>query len=216
MPRILLVEDHTLVRSGIRLLLERSRDMVIVGEAEDGRQAVTLAQSLAPDIAVVDVGLPNLNGLQAARQIRQASPRTRILMLSMHGEIEYVREALRAGASGYVLKSAASAELMAGIHAILMGQRYISEDLLRFLNRTSVDPQGGTGTSQLATLTAREREILQLVAEGNSGPEIARALGISERTVETHRLNLMTKLDIHTIAGLTRFALRNGVCFLDA
>ena len=215
MPRVLLVEDHTLVRSGIRLLLERSRDMVVVGEAEDGREAVALAKSLLPDIAIVDVGLPNLNGLQAARQIRKESPRTRILMLSMHGEIEYVREALRAGASGYVLKSAASAELMAGVHAVLMGQKYISENLLRSLKKKPPDVRSGASASELATLTAREREILQLVAEGNSGPEIGRALGISERTVETHRLNMMTKLDIHTIAGLTRFALRNGVCFLD-
>jgi DNA-binding NarL/FixJ family response regulator len=215
MPRVLLVEDHTLVRSGIRLLLERSRDMVIVGEAEDGRQAVTLAKTLLPDIAIVDVGLPNLNGLQAARQIRQESPRTKILMLSMHGEIEYVREALRAGASGYVLKNAASAELMAGIHAILMGQKYVSERLLESMKKKPLDVRSGASASELACLTAREREILQLVAEGNSGPEIARSLEISERTVETHRLNIMTKLDIHTIAGLTRFALRNGVCFLD-
>jgi DNA-binding NarL/FixJ family response regulator len=215
MPRVLLVEDHTLVRSGIRLLLERSRDMVVVGEAEDGREAVALAKSLLPDIAIVDVGLPNLNGLQAARQIRQESPRTKILMLSMHGEIEYVREALRAGASGYVLKSAASAELMAGIHAILMGQKYVSDRLLESMKKKPADVRSGASASELACLTAREKEVLQLVAEGNSGPEISRSLDISERTVETHRLNIMTKLDIHTIAGLTRFALRHGVCFLD-
>lgn len=216
MARVLLVEDHTLVRNGIRLILERFPDMTIVGEARDGREGVALAKSLTPDIAVVDVGLPNLSGLEAARQIRQESPSTRILMLSMHGEIEYVREALRAGASGYILKNAASVELMAGIHAVLMGQRYISEDLLRAIKRTPRQLRENDGGSALAVLTAREREVLQLIAEGNSGPEIGRALGIAERTVETHRANIMTKLDIHTIAGLTRFALRTGICFLDA
>jgi DNA-binding NarL/FixJ family response regulator len=215
MPRVLLVEDHLLVRSGIRLLLERSRDMVIVGEADDGHQAVALTKSLTPDLAIVDVGLPNLNGLQAVRQMREESPRTRVLMLSMHSEIEYVREALRAGASGYVLKSAASADLMAAVHAILIGQKYISEKLLESLKKTPANVRSGSSPSELAILTAREREILQLVAEGNSGPEIARHLTISERTVETHRQNIMTKIGIHTIAGLTRFALRNGICFLD-
>jgi two-component system, NarL family, response regulator NreC len=215
MPRVLLVEDHLLVRSGIRLLLERSRDMRIVGEADDGREAVALAKSLTPDLAIVDVGLPNLNGLQAVLQIRQESPRTRVLMLSMHAEIEYVREALRAGASGYVLKSAASTELMAAVHAILTGQKYISEKLLESLKKMPPNVRSGASPSDLTILTAREREILQLVAEGNSGPEIARDLAISERTVETHRQNIMTKLDIHTIAGLTRFALRHGLCFLD-
>jgi DNA-binding NarL/FixJ family response regulator len=215
MPRVLLVEDHTLVRSGIRLLLEKSRDIVIAGEADDGRQAIAMAKTLTPDLAIVDVGMPNLNGLQAAKQIRQESPRTRVLMLSMHAEIEYVREALRAGASGYVLKSAASAELMAAVHAVLIGQNYISEKLMKALQKTHVDVKSGASPSELALLTAREREILQLVAEGNSGPEIAATLVISERTVETHRQNIMTKLSVHTIAGLTRFAIRNGLCFLD-
>lgn len=215
MPRVMLVEDHTLVRSGIRLLLERSPGITIVGEADDGRQAIDLAKSLTPDIAIVDVGMPNLNGLQAARAIRAESPRTLVLMLSMHSEIEYVREAIRAGASGYVLKNAASAELGAAVHAILIGQTYISEKLLKALKKAHVDVRSGASPSELALLTPREKEILQLVAEGNSGPEIASTLDISERTVESHRQNIMIKLDIHTIAGLTRFAIRNGLCFLD-
>ncbi len=215
MSRIVLVEDHTLVRSGIRLLLERARDLQIVGEAEDGRQAVELVKELSPDLAVLDVGMPNLNGLDAARQIREQRPQTRVLMLSMHADVEYVREAFRVGATGYVLKNAATAELEEAIHAVLDGQVYVSAQLQSALSNTRPGTRHGRDDSAISILTGREREVLQLISEGNAGPEIARVLAISERTVETHRQNVMAKLHIHSIAGLTRFALRYGLTALD-
>ena len=215
MPRILLVEDHTLVRSGIRLLLERAPGLQIVGEAENGRQAVELCAALTPDLAIMDIAMPTLNGLEAARKIAAESPQTCILMLSMHSEVEYVRAALAAGARGYVLKNAASADLLSAIGAVLAGTIYVSAPLRTALRDARTSDTGTDSSAGLARLTAREREILHLIAQGNSGPEIARALAISERTVETHRQNVMAKLNIHSIAGLTRFALRHGVATLE-
>jgi len=214
MATVLLIEDHALVRSGIRSLLERAGGLVVVGEAADGREGVRLKRDLAPDIAVVDVGMPNLNGIEAMRQMRAESPATRVLMLSMHADREYVYQALSAGAAGYVLKSAAFGELLSAIQTVLAGRRYLSPPLAEALKETP-GAAGGQAVVAPAKLSAREREILQLVAEGNSGPIIAGMLGISERTVETNRLNIMNKLNIHTIAGLTRFAIQHGMCFLE-
>jgi len=214
MARILLVDDHTLVRSGIRLLLERAADLQIVGEAADGRQALEMARALTPDLVILDVSMPQLNGLDAARQIRSAQPATRVLMLSMHADAEYVREAFRAGATGYVLKNAAAADLVAAVRHVLQGDSYLSAPL----TAVPLPPRGagdGGAESELTRLTGREREVLQLIAEGHSGPEIAKMLTISQRTVETHRQNIMGKLQIHSIAGLTRFALRHGLAALE-
>lgn len=212
MIRVLLAEDHELVRQGLRVMLENAGDYAVVGEATDGREAVRLAQSCAPDLAIMDVGMPNLNGIEAARQIRAVSPGTRVLMLSMHSDVQYVREALRAGARGYVLKGAAFKELLAAIEQVLAGRVYLSAALPKAALDNLLRPSHQAPPSTLECLTARERQVLQLIAEGNSGPEIAKSLEVSARTVESHRERIMAKLDLHSIADLTRFAIRNGVC----
>lgn len=212
MTRILLVEDHGMVRSGIRALLESAGDVRILGEASDGREAVELAQSLRPDLVLMDAAMPGFSGIEAARQLRQTCPELRILMLSMHADQQYVFEALKAGACGYVLKSSAFGELLAAIKDVMHGRTYLSSELTRAVvsdyARRAVD---GYSTSQLDKLSAREREVIQLVAEGKSTAEIAQLLHISARTVESHRANIMAKLNIRSIAGLTKFAIRNGL-----
>jgi DNA-binding NarL/FixJ family response regulator len=211
----MLVDDHTMVRQGIRSLLESHGGFQIVGEAADGREAVQKLAPAAPDLAIVDVAMPRLNGLETARQIRTLSPITRVLMLSMHDEAEYVVEAFRAGAGGYVLKGADFQELLTAIECVMGGKSYLSPEL-QALKGIDIRPGVGQGApSALASLTAREREVLQLIAEGNSGTEIAGELGVSARTVESHRERIMAKLDLHSIADLTRFAVRHGVCSLD-
>jgi DNA-binding NarL/FixJ family response regulator len=215
MIKVLLAEDHELVRNGIRMMLEVTGGFLVVAEAADGRAALQGVRAHAPDLAIVDVGMPNLNGIETTRQIRTISPITRVLILSMHADPQYVREAFGAGAGGYVLKGAAFKELLAAIQQVLAGKVYLSQGLpavsLDDLRRRT----GQRPSSALESLTAREREVLQLIAEGNSGTEIARDLGVSARTVESHRERIMAKLDLHSIADLTRFAIRNGVCSLD-
>lgn len=216
MTTVLLAEDHTLVRAGIRLMLESAKTFTVVAEVADGRAAVQQAEALSPDLALLDVSMPGLNGVEAARQIPGVSPQTRILMLSMRSELQYVVESLRAGAHGYVLKDVAFEELQNAIATVLRGETYLSpalaqgkdRELLLQAHNATMEP----AYSELDKLTKREREILQLIAEGHSGPEIARDLGLSARTVETHRVRIMMKLDLHSIADLTRFAIRNGVC----
>jgi two-component system response regulator NreC len=213
MTKVLLAEDHTLVRGGIRMMLESAGSFEIVGEAPDGRAAVTLAESLHPDIALLDVAMPLLNGVEAARQIHGLLPDTKVVMLSMRTELQYVREALRAGASGYVLKDAAFEELLLALSQVLSGTIYLSPAVAAAGTHNYLRTAEEAGNlSELDKLTKREREVLQMIAEGHSGPEIARELGLSSRTVETHRVRIMMKLDLHSIADLTRFAIRNGVC----
>jgi DNA-binding NarL/FixJ family response regulator len=214
MIRILLVDDHALVREGIRSLLENHGGFEIVGEAGDGREALQRLASTAPDLALVDVGMPRLNGIETARHIRSMSPITRVLMLSVHDDPEHVYEALHAGAGGYVLKGAAFEELLRAIDCVMGGKCYLSPQLRGVKARDVCEGVGGA-SSALAELTSREREVLQLIAEGNSGTEIARQLGVSARTVESHRERIMAKLDRHSIADLTRFAIRHGVCSPD-
>jgi DNA-binding NarL/FixJ family response regulator len=197
--RLVLADDHTLVRAGIRALLEAAGNVEVVAESGDGREALELIARHRPDVALVDIGMPGLSGLEVARRASAESPRTRIIVLSMHADASYVREALRAGVAGYLLKGAA-----------MRGEKYLTpkisqtvvEELLRADERPS-SPLGG--------LTARQREILQLIAEGRSTKQIAHTLGVSIKTVETHRLRLMERLDIHDVAGLVRFAIRAGL-----
>jgi DNA-binding NarL/FixJ family response regulator len=215
MPNVLLVEDHTLVRTGIRALLEASEEVKVVGEAADGRGALELCESLHPDVVLTDVEMRDLNGIDAARQIHAAHPEIKVIMLSMYGEPQYVRESLRAGACGYVLKDAAFKELLAAIHAVLAGKRFLSPQVADVV----VDDYARRGdeaqpATELDRLSPREREILQLVAEGHSSAQIARMLHISVRTVDTHRFNIMRKLSVHSIASLTRFAIANGLTSL--
>ncbi|HET6247239.1 MAG TPA: response regulator transcription factor [Tepidisphaeraceae bacterium] len=215
MVKILLVEDHTLVRSGIRSLLESSPDMKVVGDVGDGRRAIESCQELMPDVVLTDVEMPSINGIETARQIHAAMPDVKIIMLSMHGDPQYVFESLKAGASGYVLKDAAFTELLDAIKAVMEGRRYLSAPLADLVMEDYVRRAKGkeTGT-ELDKLSSREREILQLVAEGRSSGQVAEMIHISVRTVDTHRYNVMQKLGIHSIAGLTKFAIAHGLTSL--
>ena len=213
---VLLVEDHTLVRSGIRALLESAPGLAVVGEAANGRRAVEMVGQLKPELVLMDVTMPELNGIDAARQIRVAHPDTRVLILSMHEDRQYVFESLKAGANGYVLKAAAFQDLLGAIQTVMAGKNYISPALADTVMNDYVRRAKGEGKdSDLHRLSAREREVLQLIAEGKSSGEVGELLGISVRTVDTHRHNIMTKLEIHSIAGLTKFAIRHGLCVLN-
>ena len=210
--KILFADDHTLIRSGLRLIVEQQPDMTVVGEAEDGRQAVTLAASLNPDVAVLDIGMPNLNGIEAAQQITQAEPRTAVVVLSMHRDETYILRALKAGVRGYLLKDSAESDLVRAIRAVAEGKSFFSpavskvllEDYMRKLQRTGAE-------DSYDLLTPREREILQLVAEGKSSKEIAATLNLSVYTVETHRANILEKLKLKSLPELILYAVRKGI-----
>ena len=193
--RVVLAEDHTLVRSGIRALLEASAKVAVVGEAANGRQAVEMSRELEPEMVLMDVAMPGLNGIEAARQIRSAQPDVRVLMLSMHEDHQYVFESLKSGANGYVLKASAFQELMTAIDTVMDGKSYISPALSdRVMSDYVRRAKGELADTELSKLSGREREVLQLIAEGKSSAEVAEVLHISVRTVDTHRHNIMTKL----------------------
>jgi len=210
--KILLADDHSVMRTGLRLVLERQEDFHVVGEASDGRQAVALAQQYKPDVIVMDVTMPNLNGIEAARQIGSALPQTSIVMLSMHSDEAYVLRALKAGARGYLLKESAESDLIAAVRTVHAGKAFFSpavsrmlvEDYVRELKDREIE-------DSYELLTTREREILQLVAEGKSNKDVANLLNLSLYTVETHRGNLMEKLNLHTVPELILYAVRKGV-----
>jgi DNA-binding NarL/FixJ family response regulator len=213
--RVVLAEDHALVRSGIRALLEGSAQIAVVGEASNGRQAVDMSREMLPQLVLMDVAMPGLNGIEAARQIRAAQPEVRVLMLSMHEDHQYVFESLKSGANGYVLKASAFQELLMAIDTVMDGKSYISPALSdRVMNDYVRRAKGENADTELSKLSGREREVLQLIAEGKSSAEVAEVLHISVRTVDTHRHNIMTKLEIHSIAGLTKFAIRHGLSVL--
>jgi DNA-binding NarL/FixJ family response regulator len=205
--RILLADDHALVRQGFRLILETQPDMAVVGEAANGREAVELAQRLSPDVVIMDVGMPEMGGIEATRRLAQSCPRTAVLALSMHKDSVYVREILRAGARGYLLKDAFDRDLLAAVRAVARGEGYlspaVSEAVLSDYRRSVSDP--------LDLLTSREREVLQLLAEGKTNKEIASMLNLSIYTVDAHRGRIMEKLNLHSIGELVRFALRHGL-----
>lgn len=203
--RVLLADDHGIVRDGLRALLEAA-DFDVVA-ASDGREAVELAEVQRPDIAVLDLAMPMLNGMDAARHIRQVSPHTGIIMLTMHGEAPYVSGALRAGARGYVLKSQAARDLVHAIEQVALGLTYLSPGVTGLLVKAYLEKTDGS----LDPLTPREREVLQLVAEGKMTKEIADVLGLSVKTIESHRTSIMKKLHIHDTAGLARYAVRRGL-----
>lgn len=209
--KILVADDHTLMRAGLVSLIARLPEMEVVAEAEDGRQALRLARDLQPDIVLMDIAMPGLNGLEAAERIHGILPAVKIIVLSMHASEEYVAQALKAGASGYLLKDAATAELEMALKSVSMGQFYLSPAI----SRQVVDTMLHGGPTGLDLLTPRQREILQLIAEGKSTREIADTLHLSVKTVETHRAQLMDRLDIHDVAGLIRYALRKGLITAD-
>lgn len=205
--RILLADDHAVVRNGFRMILNAQEDLEVVGEAANGREAVSLALELQPDIVVMDVTMPELNGIEATRRICEESPRIRILALSMHKDGVYVREILRAGASGYLLKDSNEADLLAAVRAVGRGDGFLSPGVA---DAVLTDYRKHV-TNPLDLLTTREREVLQWIAEGKTNKEIAQALTLSVYTVEAHRGRIMEKLNLHSTGELVRFALRNGV-----
>lgn len=208
--RVLLADDHTLVRAGIRSLLETIEGVEVVAECGDGREALDLIAHHLPDLALLDVAMPGLNGIEIARQSSRISPKTKIVILSMHDDATHVRQAMRAGVSGYLLKGASVTELPLAIEAVLAGQTYLTPKISRHVVHGFLHETGGE-TDPLESLTQRQREILQLIAEGRSTKEIAGILDVSVKTVETHRARLMESLDIHDVAGLVRFAIRSGL-----
>lgn len=208
--RILLADDHAMLRDGVRMVLEAHGEFEVVGCVESGRAAVDKARELRPDIAVLDIAMPELNGLEATREIRECSPETAIVILSMHEGEEYLREALRAGAAGYVLKRAAAQELVGAIHAVQRGESYLDPALTRTLISDYVR-QVERGDETPDSLTDRELEVLTLVAEGLTNRQIALKLSISIKTVQTHRANLMDKLNLHDRTELVRYAIRRGL-----
>ena len=210
--RVLLADDHKMIRAGLRLVLAQQADIMIAGEADDGREAVTLAGELKPDVVVMDVGMPNLNGIEASLQIKQARPETAIVMLSMHSDEGYILRALRAGAAGYILKDSAEADLVGAVHAVAEGKSFFSPKVSRILLEDYMRKLKKTGAEDsYDLLSAREREILQLVAEGKSSKEVANLLNLSVYTVETHRGNIMQKLNLRGIPELILYAVRKGI-----
>lgn len=210
--RVLLAEDHTIVRQGLRLLLESQPDLSVVGEADNGEQAISLAEELQPCVAVLDLGMPKCNGIDALPRVLEVSPQTRVMILSMHDGPEYVRPAIRAGAHGYLLKGADMSDLVKAIRSLAQGHSFFSPAIASYLIQDGPSSQPSTSSNPL---TPREREILQLIAEGFTSPQIAQRLDISHRTVDTHRTHIMHKLNIHNIAGLVKYALRHGLASLD-
>lgn len=203
------------MRSGIRSLLESSNEVDVVGEAENGREAIEKAETLRPHVVLMDVAMGDLNGIDATREIVHRHPAIHVLVLSMYGDEQYIFEALRAGAKGYILKSAAVKELLTAVREAAAGRSFVSPSLAGVVMADYVRrAKGEQVVSQVEKLTAREREVLQLIAEGHSNTEVARSLFISVRTVESHRQNIMEKLDIRTIAGLTRFAIKHRLSSL--
>jgi len=209
--RILIADDHELARNGIRSVLESHPGWEICAEARDGREAVELANQLKPDILLLDIGMPNLNGLDAARQILAMRADARILILTIHDSEQVVREVLAAGARGFLLKSDAGRDLVAAVEALQNRRTFFTSKVAQMMLDGYLRPQEEANAFNQPVLTPREREVIQLVAEGKSTKEVAIALSLSVKTAETHRTNLMRKLDLHSVADLTLYAVRNGI-----
>ena len=209
--RILLADDHTLLRNGISALLEAEQDMVIVGEASDGREAVRLAGQLEPNVVLMDIAMPLLNGLEATRQIKHEHPDINVLVLTMYDNEEYFREMLEVGASGYIVKRAAATELVTAIRAVSNGEAVLSPAITRLLLEDYLTHEARIERDDPKALSAREREVLQLIAEGKTSREIAEMLNLSVKTVQSHRSNLMQKLDLHDRGELIKYAIQKKI-----
>jgi len=213
--RIMLADDHKMIRDGLRALIEKHKSMEIVGEAADGKTAVQMVKKLSPEVVVIDIGMPDLNGIEATRQITALKCKPKVIGLSMHADRRYVAQMLKAGASGYILKDSAFEELARAIQTVVKGQTYLSPQIagtvVTEFKRTAKDDDG----SAFSVLTEREREVLQQISEGVSTKEIAGALGVSVKTIETHRRQIMEKLNLHSVAELTKYAVKEGLTELD-
>jgi DNA-binding NarL/FixJ family response regulator len=209
--QILLADDHELVRKGLRALLESQPGWKVIAEATDGREAVEKARDMHPDVAIVDIGMPSLNGLEATRQIVKKAPRTRVLVLTMHDTNPLIQQVVKAGARGYVLKSDVASDLVSAVDALCRDQTFFTSKVSQIILDRYVGkaPTADGAPDSDSPLTPREREVVQLLAEGKSSKEVAAVLGISVKTAETHRINLMRKLDCHSVAEVVRYAVRN-------
>jgi two-component system, NarL family, response regulator NreC len=212
--KVLLVDDHQIVREGLRVMLEKEHDITIVGEAEDGRGAERLAQELVPDVIIMDVAMPDLNGIEATRQITAKLSEVKIIALSMHDDRRFVLNMLKAGAAGYILKDDAFKSLSKAIRTVMANKSYLSNQISDMLDNHGFTSSHGAKSTDSELLSAREREVLQLVAEGKTSNQIAEKLHISAKTVETHRQQMMCKLNIKNVAELTKYAIREGLTML--
>ncbi len=216
MTRVLLVDDHPLFREGVRALLSTAQDIEVVGEAEDGKQAIELAEQLSPDVIVMDLVMPRMNGMEAAQHLHDHHPSIKILILSMYDDDEYVCKILKTGASGYVLKRAASDELLRAIRAVEDGGSALHPTVAAKLIKDYVRRTKATDRDNPdSVLTSRESEVLKLIAEGRTNQQIAEVLGLGRKTIDTHRTNIMRKLDLHDVTGLVKYALRHGLIKLE-
>ena len=215
MISIILVDDHAIMRDGLRHLLSQESDIEVVGEADNGRDAVKLVLEKKPDMVIMDVAMQDMNGIEATRQIKSEDPDIKVIALSMHSERQIVVGIFRAGASGYLLKESSSLELVEAIRTIHLGRKYLSQKISDIVLQEISDIKKDTGEIGVDVLTNRECEILQLISEGNSTKKIAEVLFISPKTVESHRANIMEKLDIHNIPELTKYAIRAGITSLE-
>lgn len=213
--KIILADDHKAMRAGLVALLNEQSGLEVIGEADDGLAAIKLTKKLKPDIAVLDISMPNMNGIQATQHIITQVPDTRILALSMHSDHQFVVKMLSAGASGYMLKDCAFEELIMAVRAVAEGKYYLSKDITGIVISNYINLIQTVNTVSLSVLTPRERETLQLIAEGKSTVDTAKLLNVTSKTVETHRKHIMDKLDIHNIAELTKYAIREGLTSIE-
>jgi DNA-binding NarL/FixJ family response regulator len=214
MIRVVLADDHTILRQGLRALLEQFGDIQVVGEADNGQHALELVEALAPDVIVLDISMPRLNGLDAARRLRDAQSPTRVVILSMHADLVSVREALRIGVAGYLLKRSVSEELKLAIQAAVRGETYLTPGVSNLLLE-EIAAEADQAETIYSLLTTREREVLQLLAEGNANQTIAGMLNVNVKTIEKHRAHIMAKLGVRDNAGLVRMAIKHGLVTLD-
>lgn len=213
--KIILADDHNVLREGLKSLLNQQQDFEVIGEADNGRDAVRLTKKLEPDIVVLDIGMPNMNGIQATQHIVAEVSDTKVLALSMHSDHQFVVKMLQAGASGYMLKDCAYEELISAVRDITAGKFYLSKDVTGVVISNYINMIQAVDAVSHPTLTSRERETLQLISEGKSTVETANLLNVSPKTIETHRKNIMDKLDIHNIADLTKYAVREGITSIE-
>lgn len=211
---IIIIDDHKIMRDGLRALLEKEKNLQVIGEAGDGRTGIKLAQELSPDVVIMDVSMPDMNGIEATRQIKTNDPTIKVIALSMYSDRQFIAGMIIAGASAYLVKDCAFEELARAVFTVTSGEMYISPSITHTLVKDYSQQLSKCDTSAFSILTAREREIVQLIAEGKNLNEIARELYISVKTAETHRRNIMCKLDVHSVAELTKYAIREGITFV--